>query len=194
MAVIATASRSAMAVTTGPNPGCPGATVTSATVDATDDRFVVEAPGTTDVRDVVEHVRNELPDAELVATGERDCEIDTVGRPGGVLDDLTERQHEVLEAAYRAGCYAWPRESTAEEVAADLDLTRPTLHGHLRKAERALLSRLLMELHTVAFDTGSTSIGRRRASDRVPTFDRCYRPLPVGEVTALPVSGPNGPP
>jgi predicted DNA binding protein len=59
-----------------------------------------------------------------------------------MLDELTDRQHEVLEAAYRAGYYAWPRESTAEEVAAALDLTGPAFRGHLRKAEYAMLSEL----------------------------------------------------
>jgi predicted DNA binding protein len=120
-----------------------GATVTAATVDGVETHLVVEAPGDADARDVVDQVRSEYPDATLLATRECDREIATAGRPWSVLDALTDRQHEVLEAAYRAGYYAWPRESTAGEVAASLDLTRPTLHGHLRKAENALLSQLL---------------------------------------------------
>jgi predicted DNA binding protein len=60
-----------------------------------------------------------------------------------VLEDLTDRQRDALEAAYRAGYFAWPRESTAEDVAESLDLTSPTLHSHLRKAESVILSRLL---------------------------------------------------
>jgi predicted DNA binding protein len=78
-----------------------------------------------------------------VSTRERDREITTVGRPGGVLDELTDRQREVLEAAYQAGYFAWPRESTAEEVADALGLSSPTVHGHLRKAEVVILSALL---------------------------------------------------
>jgi len=49
----------------------------------------------------------------------------------------------VLEAAFRAGYYDWPRGSTAEELADSLELTGPTLHGHLRKAERTVLAWLL---------------------------------------------------
>jgi predicted DNA binding protein len=52
---------------------------------------------------------------------------------------MTDRQQEALEAAFRAGYYDWPRESTAEEVADSLDIASPTLHGHLRKAENQML-------------------------------------------------------
>jgi len=56
------------------------------------------------------------------------------------LDHLTERQRDVLEAAYEAGYFEWPRESTAEEVADSLDIASPTLHSHLRKAENHILT------------------------------------------------------
>jgi len=92
---------------------------------------------------IIEEVEGAYPDSTVVSSRERDGEVPADQRPEGILDALTGRQREVLEAAYRAGYYDWPRESTAEEVAASMDLTRPTLHGHLRKAERALLSRLL---------------------------------------------------
>jgi predicted DNA binding protein len=58
------------------------------------------------------------------------------------LDELTGRQREALEAAYRAGYYAWPRESTAEAVAATLDIAPSTLHAHLRKAQETILAAL----------------------------------------------------
>jgi len=119
-----------------------GATVATATVDATGTRVVVEAPAEADIRGIVDQVRTASPDTSLLASRECDREVATRSRPGGLLDELTDRQREVLEAAYRAGYYAWPRESTAEEVAAALDLAGPTFHGHLRKAERAMLSQL----------------------------------------------------
>jgi predicted DNA binding protein len=58
------------------------------------------------------------------------------------MDELTDRQREALEAAYRAGYFEWPRESSAEEVAGTLDISRPTFQGHLRKAEDAVLAAL----------------------------------------------------
>jgi len=120
-----------------------GATVRTITADGSGARLVVEAPMEVDVRDVVEQVRAEYPGAELVARHEHDREVTTVGRPGGLLDALTDRQREAVEAAYRAGYFAWPRESTAEAVAGSLGVTAPTLHAHLRKAERTILSALL---------------------------------------------------
>ncbi|MFB6268782.1 MAG: helix-turn-helix domain-containing protein [Halobacterium sp.] len=57
-------------------------------------------------------------------------------RPDSLLSD---RQAEVLEAALAAGYFEWPRETDADELAAELDITRATLLEHLRKAERTLL-------------------------------------------------------
>lgn len=119
-----------------------GASLQAATASPDAVELVVEAPAVADVREVVSHVQREYSAVDLVATRERDREITTVGRPGGLVDELTERQRESLEAAYRAGYFAWPRESTAEEVAASLGLAAPTLHGHLRKAEHQLLAKL----------------------------------------------------
>lgn len=74
---------------------------------------------------------------------ERDREITRVGRSDGPLGNLTERQRESLEAAYRSGYFDWPRESTAAEVADSLGIDRSTFHAHLRKAEQCLFSTLI---------------------------------------------------
>jgi len=120
-----------------------GATVRTASVDADGAHLIVEAPADADLESVVDHIQSAYSGADFVAHREHDREVTTVGRPGGILDDLTDRQREALEAAYRAGYFDWPRESTAEVVAESLDLSPPTLHGHLRKAEAAILSALL---------------------------------------------------
>ncbi|QPV61509.1 PAS domain S-box protein [Halosimplex litoreum] len=120
-----------------------GAAVRTATVTPTETRFVVEAPIDADIRRIVDRVVAAFPEADPLATRERNREPVTVGRPGGVLDELTARQREVLEAAYRAGYFAWPRESTAEEVADALGIAPSTVHAHLRKSEANILSELL---------------------------------------------------
>lgn len=120
-----------------------GATVRTVVAGPDGADLVIEAPVDADVRDLIGTVQETFPDLALVARRERDREVTTVGRPGGLLDALTGRQREALEAAYRAGYFAWPRESTAEEVAASLGLAAPTLHGHLRKAQRTILAALL---------------------------------------------------
>lgn len=56
---------------------------------------------------------------------------------------LTDRQREVVSEALSQGYYDWPRKITNEELAALLDISRATLHEHLRKAERTLLSSVL---------------------------------------------------
>jgi hypothetical protein len=61
------------------------------------------------------------------------------------LAELTDRQQEVLEAAYLGGYFNWPRDSTAEEVADSLDIASATLHDHLRKAQRKVLDEILAD-------------------------------------------------
>jgi hypothetical protein len=59
------------------------------------------------------------------------------------LDALTERQREIVHAAYDMGFYEVPREVSTEEVAAELDLDASTIAEHLQRAERNLLSQEL---------------------------------------------------
>ena len=124
-----------------------GGTIRSATVDGARTRFALELPETADVRDAVAQVQAVVPAATLLAQSERERRPTTGGAPDGVLARLTDRQREVLTAAYQAGFFEWPRDSTGEEVAAALDVTAPTLHAHLRKAQQAVLAGLLE--HTV---------------------------------------------
>lgn len=56
---------------------------------------------------------------------------------------LTERQYEVIELALESGYFEWPRETTSEELAGELEISRATLLEHLRKAESKLLSDVL---------------------------------------------------
>jgi len=116
-----------------------GATVAGGTGTATGARLVIQVPGEADVREAVELLVDRLPDATLVAQRELDRQPDWPGAPGGPVDALTDRQREALQVAYRAGYYAWPRESTAEEIAETLDIAPATLHAHLRKAEAGVL-------------------------------------------------------
>jgi predicted DNA binding protein len=130
---------------TGGSLCCPlveyGANVRSA--EAADGRchLVAEVSAEADVRSVVEQVTAAYPETDLDA--KRDLAPSAGGEtplPAVDLEDLTERQREVLEAAYRAGYFEWPRDSTAEEVAESLDIASSTLHSHLRKAENSVLS------------------------------------------------------
>ena len=57
--------------------------------------------------------------------------------------DLTERQREVLTAAYDAGYFDHPKGANAGEVAAELDIDRSTFSEHIAAAQRKILSRIL---------------------------------------------------
>jgi predicted DNA binding protein len=58
---------------------------------------------------------------------------------------LTDRQREVANEALARGYYDWPRGINNEQLAAELGISRATLHEHLRKAERKLLSAVLTD-------------------------------------------------
>ncbi|RBI58933.1 bacterio-opsin activator [halophilic archaeon] len=93
-----------------------------------------------DVRGVVEAVEAAFPGTSL--RSKREVE-EPVGNAASVQrtvqDDLTERQRSVLRAAYLSGYFEWPRGSTAEELAASMAISSPTLHNHLRKAQQKVL-------------------------------------------------------
>lgn len=63
--------------------------------------------------------------------------------PDRPLDDLTDRQREVIETAHELGYYEVPKQATTDEVAAELELDDSTVSEHLQRAERNLLGRLL---------------------------------------------------
>jgi len=118
-----------------------GATLQEAT--ATDGvlRAVVEVPGSADVRNVVDLLRDDYPSIEFVAQHDRDRPVRTVAEfRDGLEAGLTGRQRAALQAAYYAGYFDWPRESTAEDVAESMGISSATLHNHLRKAQHRLLS------------------------------------------------------
>ncbi len=56
---------------------------------------------------------------------------------------LTDKQLAALRTAYRAGYFDNPRGSTAQQVAADLDISDTTLFQHLQVAQRKLVERTL---------------------------------------------------
>jgi len=102
--------------------------------------YEVELPTQGDVRSLVDRVSERFPETDVVAKRERSHPIESGDLPDqAVLDELTDRQREALEVAYRAGYFGWPRDSSAEEVADTMDITAATFHGHLRKAQKHLL-------------------------------------------------------
>jgi hypothetical protein len=63
--------------------------------------------------------------------------------PISPLNVLTEKQREVLIAAYKLGYYGIPRRITSVEIAQKLGLADSTVVEHLRKAEHRLMAQIL---------------------------------------------------
>lgn len=59
------------------------------------------------------------------------------------LERLTERQREVLRAAYAAGYYDVPRRISSAQLGRELGVRAATVVEHLRKSEKRLLDTLL---------------------------------------------------
>ncbi|GGN23932.1 helix-turn-helix domain-containing protein [Halarchaeum nitratireducens] len=55
------------------------------------------------------------------------------------LNELTPRQHQAYELARQNGYYEWPRETSVQELADDLGVSKTTFLEHLRSAENHLL-------------------------------------------------------
>ncbi|PAU84614.1 bacterio-opsin activator [Halorubrum salipaludis] len=120
-----------------------GATVRDATAEDGRVRVVADLPEGADVRPVADGFRDAFADARLASKESvpRSPRSEDSLREG-VADRFTDRQWAALSAAYHGGYFDWPRGSTAEEVADAMDVSSPTFHNHLRKAQRRLLDEL----------------------------------------------------
>jgi PAS domain S-box-containing protein len=115
------------------------ANVHHADADGSRASYEVKIASAPAARGLVEHLQREFDGVRVLSKRERTGPVEaTEALPEDPPGDLTERQREVLEAAYRAGYFNWPRDSNAEEVAETLGITSATLHSHLRKAEATL--------------------------------------------------------
>lgn len=111
-------------------------------------RIIAEVPPRYDEVEIVDAFLEENPNAELAAKRDKD-ELEPLFSQTAFRQKLharlTERQHEVLEAAFDAGYYDWPRKCSGEDVAAELGITSPTFSQHIHAAERKLLTMLFEE-------------------------------------------------
>jgi len=124
-----------------------GATLESARVETGAGTVTVTVAPDADVRTVVTRVERDYPGAELTAKRRREGPLAESGEEDdlALTSELTDRQLETLETAYAAGYFEWPRDSTAEEVADSMDISAPTLHSHLRKAQNRVLEQVLAD-------------------------------------------------
>ncbi|MDG5760894.1 bacterio-opsin activator domain-containing protein [Natronococcus sp. A-GB1] len=113
----------------------------------TDDRtrLVLELSESADVRAFVDALERGW-ELEVVARRQREqSPEDALALDSVLRERLSERQRQTLEAAYYAGFFEWPRESTGEAVADSLGVSQPTFSRHVRAAQATLLSVLFEE-------------------------------------------------
>ncbi|WP_152043250.1 bacterio-opsin activator domain-containing protein [Salinigranum salinum] len=123
-----------------------GATVRAATFEDGVGRLVVELAPDEDVRAIVESLGEAFAGSELLAKRERQRSVETAQEFRSALhESLTDRQRTALRVAYHGGYFQSPRDSTAEELAARLGVSSPTLHYHLRAAQWKLVDAFLDE-------------------------------------------------
>jgi PAS domain S-box-containing protein len=126
-----------------------GGTVSACSVVDGRGDFVVQVPQSTDISEFVDQLQSMYSGTEILA--KRDNERPVAPSTQVVEDgtvDLTDRQHQALEAAYRSGYFEWPRENAADDVSELLGVSRPTFQAHVRKAEAELLSAFFAESET----------------------------------------------
>ncbi|WP_323675898.1 PAS domain S-box protein [Halorubellus sp. PRR65] len=121
-----------------------GGYIERATIEDGESRIVMHVPPETDVRAVTAAVVDAYPGAELVSKRQFSRPMESMtDLQRQVEASLTDRQRAVLEAAFYAGFFEWPRTVSGKDVASSLGVAPPTFSQHIRKAERKVFSLLL---------------------------------------------------
>ena len=122
-----------------------GGTITGLRVENGVATLTCELAPDTDVRAVHDDLGRQYPSLSLASKRERQAAQQPRSLRETLDDRLTDKQRAVLQGAYYAGYFEWPRGSTAEDLAESIGVSAPTLHNHLRKAQQKLLNSLFEE-------------------------------------------------
>lgn len=122
-----------------------GAVIRSASADPATTTLVIDIPESVDVRHITQLVREAFTDVNLHSkqTVDQSSEYTLYSR---FLDQLTDRQLEVIQTAYYSGFFESPRESTGEEVADTLGISPPAFYKHARTVQRKLFGTLFDDI------------------------------------------------
>lgn len=121
-----------------------GAALAELDADPDGARLVIEAPTSTDVRTINDVITEAYPDATLRAQREEQRSPPSDDRVrSDVLNQLTERQLEVVQLAYRAGFFESPRVVNGEDLAAVLSISPAAFYQHIRQVQYKLFSAIL---------------------------------------------------
>lgn len=106
----------------------------------TETRARIAVPTGISVRPLAESLKSQYPDIELIARRQRTgARTESIARPSSYL---TERQYEILKAAFYGGYYESPRGITGEDLAHSFEISNTVVHDHLKAAHRRILARV----------------------------------------------------
>nr|WP_304449846.1 bacterio-opsin activator domain-containing protein [Halomarina sp. PSRA2] len=127
-----------------------GAVLQRVVAEDTGTTLRIDVPESVDVRHITQLVSNSVDGVELRSkrTLDRSSTRDLYSR---FLEQVTDRQLEVLQTAYYSGFFESPRDSTGEDVAAALDISPAAFYRHARTVQRKLFSTLFDEVGVAAF-------------------------------------------
>ncbi|WP_302081297.1 PAS domain S-box protein [Salinibaculum rarum] len=108
-----------------------------ATSGADGTTFRVELPANVSYRPILDSLISRYDDLDLVAKRQRRTQAVPDARQ--VEDLLTERQHEILNAAFYGGYYETPRRVKGEDLAESFGISGPAVYNHLQAAHRRVL-------------------------------------------------------
>ncbi|RBI59370.1 hypothetical protein DMJ13_22325 [halophilic archaeon] len=107
--------------------------------------IIVQVPADISSCEIVNLVLDYHPTMDVVAQRQNTYPVPLFSQEvfqRAVYEELTERQIEVLLAAYINGYFQSPREKSSEEIAAEMDITVPTFTYHLRGAQHQIFKLL----------------------------------------------------
>ncbi len=114
-----------------------GGTLRAAVADGETATVTIGVPASIEVRPLIEWIKHTYRDVELIA--KRDPQTNEGAELADPTSHLTERQAEVLKAAYVGGYFENPRKITGEELAESFDISGSAVYKHLRAAQKRLL-------------------------------------------------------
>ncbi|MDG5761488.1 bacterio-opsin activator domain-containing protein [Natronococcus sp. A-GB1] len=133
-----------------------GGYVESAAIDGGDYRMTIHLPESADIRAATEAIQDVYPDATNVARRQVTPSNESIAQiQDHLYGVLTDRQRTVLETAYYAGFFEWPRHSSGEDISETLGITPATFHEHLRSAQQKIAAAVVDEPDTTRTDVES---------------------------------------
>jgi PAS domain S-box-containing protein len=121
-----------------------GGSMREAIIEDSDFRMTIHLPQSTNVRGVLDRIRETYPNTRPVARRQITRSETTSEQVVSTwTEELTDKQRASLEAAYFAGFFEWPRNSSGKDLANTMGVAPATFHQHLRIAEGKLFEVLL---------------------------------------------------